>query len=168
MLLGSSTGGMPGSGPAKSDDAALDGGRLVVAPWEAVAAPVDAPPVEEVADDGAVDDGDAFAAGWRDVQPANSKATASKLTAAVRGRAFITGRLSSRVLAVCLRACGVRSYDAMSAVTVTAAKPLDLRPSRMRGIASTVPACPRCSDTIEPGRTAASTREATRDAPGSV
>lgn len=54
MLFGSSTGGIPGKGPARSDDAALDGGTLVVGVLDVDGAAVEGELDDEFADEGAV------------------------------------------------------------------------------------------------------------------
>lgn len=57
-----------------------------------------------------------------------------------------------------------RTVNAQVAINVdidTAGRPLPRRPSSIAGIASTVPRWPRCSETMEPARTASSTRVTT-------
>jgi hypothetical protein len=89
MLLGSSTGGIPGNASANPDDVGLDGGALVGGADEVVG-PMVAGALVDVPGGGPVGVDESFAAGWLDVQPASRPATASRLTAAARGLVFIT------------------------------------------------------------------------------
>jgi hypothetical protein len=64
-----------------------------------------------------------------------------------------------------------RTVNAQVAINVdidTAGRPLPRRPSSIPGIASTVSRWPRCNETMEPARTASSTRVTTAVVPGSV